>query len=175
MDLGILVLRLVVGLTLAAHGSQKLFGWFGGHGLAGTGSFLEQLGFRPGRVQAALSGLAEAGGGLLLAAGFATPLAAAAIVAVMLVAVVSVNLAKGFFVQNGGYEYPLVLAASAARGRVRGPRVDFARRRARDFRVGRRVGIRLARGRAAPGRGPARPSSGRRPGGGAESRLKRFG
>jgi uncharacterized membrane protein YphA (DoxX/SURF4 family) len=51
MDLGLLILRVVVGLTLAAHGSQKLFGWFGGHGLAGTGSFLEQLGFRPGKMQ----------------------------------------------------------------------------------------------------------------------------
>lgn len=121
MDLGILVLRTVVGLTLAAHGSQKLFGWFGGYGLAGTGSFLEKLGFRPGRVQAVLSGLAETGGGLLLAAGLATPLAAAAIVAVMFVAVVSVSLAKGFFAQNGGYEYPLVLAASAVAVAFAGP------------------------------------------------------
>src|SRR5580765_1870434 len=98
MDLGLLILRVVVGLTLAAHGSQKLFGWFGGYGLAGTGSFLEQLGFRPGRVQAFLAGAAEAGGGLLLAAGLFTPLAAAAIVAVMFVAIVSVHWPKGFFV-----------------------------------------------------------------------------
>jgi len=113
MDLGLLILRVVVGLTLAAHGGQKLFGWFGGHGLAGTGAFLEQLGFRPGKVQAFLSGMAETGGGLLLAAGLFTPLAAAAVVAVMFVAIVSVGLPKGFFVQNGGFEYPMVLAAAA--------------------------------------------------------------
>ena len=112
MDLGLLILRVVVGLTLAAHGSQKLFGWFGGYGLAGTGSFLEKLGFRPGKAQAFLAGLAEAGGGLLLAAGVFTPLAAAAIVAVMFVAVVSVH-GKGFFVQNGGLEYPMTLGTVA--------------------------------------------------------------
>jgi putative oxidoreductase len=113
MDIGLLILRLVVGLTLAAHGAQKLFGWFGGYGLAGTGGFLEQLGFRPGKVQAFLAGAAELGGGLLLAAGLATPVAAPLIITVMLVAVVSVHLPKGFFVTNGGYEYNLVLAAAA--------------------------------------------------------------
>ena len=113
MDLGFLILRTVVGLTLAAHGSQKLFGWFGGYGLAGTGSFLEQLGFRPGKAQAFFAGLAEAGGGLLLAAGLFTPLAAAAIVAVMFVAIVSVHVPKGFFVQNGGLEYPMTLGTVA--------------------------------------------------------------
>jgi putative oxidoreductase len=121
MDLGLLILRVVVGLTLAAHGSQKLFGWFGGHGLAGTGSFLEQLGFRPGKLQAFLSGSAEAGGGLLLAAGLFTPLAAAAVVAVMFVAIVSVGLAKGFFAQNGGFEYPMVLATIATAVAFAGP------------------------------------------------------
>jgi putative oxidoreductase len=113
MDLGLLILRVVVGLTLAAHGSQKLFGWFGGYGLAGTGSFFEQLGFRPGKVQAFFAGLAEAGGGLLLATGFLTPLAAAAIVSVMFVAIVSVHWEKGFFVQNGGLEYPMTLGVIA--------------------------------------------------------------
>ncbi len=113
MDLGLLILRTVVGLTLAAHGAQKLFGWFGGHGLAGTGAFFEKLGFRPGKVQAFLAGSMEMGGGLFLAAGLLTPLAAAAIVAVMLVAVVSVHGAKGFFAQNGGFEYPLLLGAAA--------------------------------------------------------------
>jgi putative oxidoreductase len=121
MDLGLLILRVVVGLTLAAHGSQKLFGWFGGYGLAGTGSFLESLGFRPGKVQAFLSGAAEAGGGLLLAAGLFTPLGAAAIVAVMFVAIVSVQLSKGFFVQNGGFEYPMTLGAVGAAVAFTGP------------------------------------------------------
>jgi putative oxidoreductase len=95
MSVGLLILHLVVGLSLAAHGAQKLFGWFGGYGLAGTGQFLEQLGFRPGRVRAAQAGLAEVVGGLFLAAGFLTPAAAAAVVAVMLVAAVSVHIEKG--------------------------------------------------------------------------------
>src|SRR5881397_3947916 len=105
MSIGILILRLVVGVTLAAHGAQKLFGWFGGYGLTGTGQFFEQLGFRPGRLQAALAGGAEFLGGLLLAAGFLTPFASAAVIAVMLVAAVSVHVAKGFFAHTGGYEY----------------------------------------------------------------------
>ena len=121
MEFGLLVLRTVIGLTLVAHGSQKLFGWFGGYGLAGTGAFFEQLGFRPGKVQAFLAGLGEAGGGLLLAAGLATPLAAAAIVAVMLVAITSVHAPKGFFAQNGGFEYPFVLGAAAAALAFTGP------------------------------------------------------
>jgi putative oxidoreductase len=116
-----LILRLVVGLSLAAHGAQKLFGWFGGYGLAGTGQFLEQLGFRSGRVQAAQAGIAEGVGGLFLAAGFLTPAAAAAVVAVMLVAAVSVHIKKGFFAQNGGYEYTLVLSGAALALAFTGP------------------------------------------------------
>src|SRR6267143_1752562 len=85
MSIGILILRLVVGLTLAAHGAQKLFGWFGGYGLTGTGGFLEQLGFVPGRRHALLAGLAETGAGLLLALGLLTPLAAAVALSVMVV------------------------------------------------------------------------------------------
>ena len=121
MSFGLLILRLVVGLTLAAHGAQKVFGWFGGYGLAGTGQFLEQLGFRPGRVQAALAGTAELVGGLFLAAGFLTPAAAAAVVAVMLVAAVSVHIKKGFFATNGGYEYTLVLGGAALALAFTGP------------------------------------------------------
>ena len=123
MDLGLLILRVVVGLTLAAHGSQKLFGWFGGYGIAGTGAFFEQLGFRPGKAHAFLAGLAEAGGGLLLAAGLFTPIASAAIVAVMLVAIVSVHVSKGFFAQNGGFELPLALGSAAAALGFTGPGV----------------------------------------------------
>src|SRR5215470_4109252 len=114
MNTGVLLLRLAVGLTLSAHGSQKLFGWFGGLGLNGTGQFFEErLGFRPGRRHALLGGLAETGGGLLLALGFLTPLAAAAVISVMVVAVFSFHIQKGFFVHNGGYEYNLVLAVAA--------------------------------------------------------------
>jgi len=121
MDLGLLLLRLVVGLTMAAHGTQKLFGWFGGYGLAGTGGFMETLGFVPGRRAAFFAGLAEGLGGLLLALGLVTPLAAALFLAVMLVAVITVHLGKGFFVTGGGYEYNLVLAAAAASVAFTGP------------------------------------------------------
>ena len=109
MSIGLLILRLVVGLTLAAHGTQKLFGWFGGYGLTGTGGFLEQLGFVPGRRAALFAGLAETGAGLLLALGLATPVAAAVALSVMVVAGVSAHAGKGFFVHNGGYEYTLIL------------------------------------------------------------------
>jgi len=113
MALGLLILRLVVGLTMAAHGSQKLFGWFGGYGLQGTGGFLETLGFIPGRRNALFAGLAEFGGGVLLALGFATPLAATLIISVMFVATATVHLKNGFFNHNQGYEFPLTLAAVA--------------------------------------------------------------
>ena len=121
MSIGILILRLVAGLTLAAHGAQKLFGWFGGYGLAGTGGFLEQLGFVPGKRNALFAGLAEAIGGLLLALGLATPLAAAVIIAVMTVASVSVHLKHGFFNHNQGYEYTMMLAVIALSIAITGP------------------------------------------------------
>jgi putative oxidoreductase len=75
MDAGILIARLIVGLAIAAHGAQKLFGWFGGHGLKGTAGFFESLGFRPGIFFALAAGLGELGGGLLTAAGFLGPVA----------------------------------------------------------------------------------------------------
>jgi len=121
MSIGLLILRVVAGLTLAAHGSQKLFGWFGGYGLAGTGGFLEQLGFFPGRRNALFAGLAEAVGGLLLALGLFTPLAAATIIAVMTVASVSVHLKHGFFNHMQGYEYTMMLAVIALSVAITGP------------------------------------------------------
>jgi putative oxidoreductase len=113
MAIGLLILRLFVGLTLAAHGAQKLFGWFGGYGLAGTGGFLERLGFFPGKRHALFAGLAELVGGLLLALGFATPLAATLIISVMFVAIATVHLKHVFFNHNQGYEYNLTLAVVA--------------------------------------------------------------
>jgi putative oxidoreductase len=113
MALGLLILRLVAGLTMAAHGSQKLFAWFGGHGLSGTGGFLEKLGFFPGRRNALFAGLAEFGGGVLLALGLATPLAAALIISVMFVAVAAVHFKHGYFNSNQGYEYNLLLVVVA--------------------------------------------------------------
>ena len=123
MSVGLLILRLVVGLGLAAHGAQKLFGWFGGYSIAGTGQFFEGLGFRPGRLHAVQAGLAEVFGGLFLAAGFLTPFGAAAVVAVMLVAAVSVHLKAGYFAHTGGYEYTLVLGAAALALAFTGPGV----------------------------------------------------
>ena len=121
MDLGLVILRSVVGLTLAAHGVQKLFGWFGGYGLDGTGQFMETLGFHPGRRHAALAGLTETGGGVLLALGLLTPLGAALSASVMLVATITVHLKAGFFAAGGGYEYNLVLAAAALSVAFSGP------------------------------------------------------
>src|SRR5258706_11918487 len=83
MSIGILILRLVVGLTLAAHGAQKLFGWFGGYGLTGTGGFFEQVGLVAGRRKALVLGLALGVGGLLLALGLAAPLPAAGVVCLL--------------------------------------------------------------------------------------------
>ena len=121
MDIGLLLLRLVVGITLAAHGTQKLFGWFGGPGLSATGQFFTVLGFPPGRRHALMAALGETVSGVLLAAGLATPLAAAVLVSVMLVAIVTVHISKGFFAQNGGYEYPLLLAAAGLAVAFTGP------------------------------------------------------
>ena len=121
MEIGLLLLRLAVGLTLAAPGTQKMFGWFGGPGLSATGQFFTVLGFPPGRRHALMAALGETVGGVLLALGLATPAAAAIVISVMLVAVVTVHLSKGFFAQNGGYEYPFVLAASALTLAFTGP------------------------------------------------------
>lgn len=113
MDAALLFVRLVVGLSLAAHGTQKLFGWFGGYGLTGTGGFFENLGFRPGRVFAFFAGLGETGGGLLTALGLFGALGPATIVMVMLVAIFSVHISKGFFVTNGGWELNTAYIAGA--------------------------------------------------------------
>jgi putative oxidoreductase len=121
MELGFLLLRLVVGLTLAAHGAQKLFGWFGGYGLTGTAQWLESVGFRPGRWHAVLAGLTEVGGGVLFAVGLATPLAAAIIASVMIVAAAIAHFKNGFFITSGGYEYNAVLGVAAIAIAFTGP------------------------------------------------------
>jgi putative oxidoreductase len=108
MDLGLLLLRLTVGLTVAAHGAQKLFGWFGGAGLDGARDEMAALGFHPPRRFAAMAGAAQAGGGLLVALGLLTPLGATLIVAVMFVAVAT-HARHGFFHMRGGFEYAFVL------------------------------------------------------------------
>jgi len=112
MEIGPVLLRLTTGLILATHGAQKLFGWFGGPGLDATSQFFETIGFLPGRRHALMAGLAEMVGGLLLALGLFTPIGAALICSVMLVAV-TVHMKNGFLAQNGGYEYAIVLCVVA--------------------------------------------------------------
>jgi putative oxidoreductase len=121
MDIGLLLLRLSVGLTLGAHGGQKLFGWFGGPGIDGTAKGLEGLGFVPGRRHAVMAGLTELGGGFLLAVGLLTPLAAAVVFAVMLVAGGSAHLKQGFFISRGGFEYTLMLGVAGLSVAFTGP------------------------------------------------------
>ena len=111
MKLGLAVLRWIVGALFFGHGTQKLFGWFGGHGLDGTAGFFENLGLRPGRRQATAAGAAEAGGGALLALCLLTPAASAALIGTMFTAIRKVHFAKGPWVTEGGYEYNLVLMA----------------------------------------------------------------
>ncbi|HEV3048593.1 MAG TPA: DoxX family membrane protein [Solirubrobacteraceae bacterium] len=113
MKLGRMLLRLIVGGLFVGHGTQKLFGWFGGGGLEATAEGFEALGLRPGKANAIAAGAAEAGGGALLAAGLATPLAASALTATMLTAIDTVHLKNGPWVTKGGYEYNLVLIAAA--------------------------------------------------------------
>ena len=112
MDLGRTALRLVVGPLFVGHGTQKLFGWFGGHGLEGTGAFFEKLGLRPGKRQAAAAGTAEALGGALLTLGAVTPVAAGLITGTMITAMRKVHISKGPWVTHGGYEYNLTLIAA---------------------------------------------------------------
>jgi putative oxidoreductase len=113
MDLALLVLRVVVGLLFVGHGAQKLVGAFGGGGLEGTAGMFDSIGLRPGTLHARAAATAEFMGGLLLALGLFTPFAAAALIAVMTTAVVTVHAPNGIWNTNKGYEYNLVLATVA--------------------------------------------------------------
>lgn len=119
-DLGLLVLRVGTGAVLAAHGSQKLFGWFGGGGIEGTTAGMQAMGFHPPRHSAVAAGIGEVGGGALLALGLATPAAGAAAAGAMSAAV-AVHAPAGFFAQGGGYEYPGFLGFTAAAIGLTGP------------------------------------------------------
>jgi putative oxidoreductase len=121
MAFGMIMLRLLVGLTLAAHGSQKLFGLVGGSGLAGTQKMFAGLGFRTPLVMAIVAGMSEFGGGLLFASGLLTPVAALALTVVMLNAIATVHWRKGFFNYAGGYEYNLLILTTALAVTATGP------------------------------------------------------
>jgi putative oxidoreductase len=120
MDTGLLVARLVLGPLMAAHGAQKLFGWFGGYGLSGVASWLESIGFKPGRLFALAAGLSEFAGGVLLTAGLLGPVGPALVVATMIVAAGSVHWPNVFATQNG-IELPLTYGAGAVALALAGP------------------------------------------------------
>jgi len=120
MSYGLLLLRVVVGGTMFSHGAQKLFGWFGGHGLRGTAGFFESMGWRMPLAMAFLAGLAETSG-VAFALGLLTPLAALGIAVVMLNAIFVVHWRNGFFNSNGGVEFPLTLATVAVAVAAIGP------------------------------------------------------
>lgn len=121
MNLGLLLIRVVIGLSFAGHGAQKLFGWFGGYGPKGTGGWLESIGIKPGVQMAILAGLAELVGGLLFTAGLWTWVAAGLITASMLVAIFKVHGKNGYWVDKGGYEYAFVLIVIAIGVALIGP------------------------------------------------------
>lgn len=118
--LGASILRIVVGFILSAHGAQKLFGWFGGYGLEGTGQFMASLGLEPGVLMAILSGSAEFFGGLLLMLGLLTRPAALINAFVMLMAIFTVHFANGLFMSNNGYEFALTLLAATVALAIQG-------------------------------------------------------
>jgi putative oxidoreductase len=113
MDAGLLLLRVTLGVLMAAHGSQKLVGWFGGYGIDGTGQFFEALGFRPGRFFAAAAGAAETTGGALVALGWLGPIGGTLVLSVMIVAAISVHWQHGLFAATNGIEVPVLYAAGA--------------------------------------------------------------
>lgn len=114
VEIGLLILQVSLGLLIAAHGAQRLFGWFGGQGLDGTSAWLAEMGLRPARFWAFVAGLAEFGGGLLTAFGLFHPLGPLAIIAAMLGAIALVHWRHGLWIHNGGGEYSLMLLIVAA-------------------------------------------------------------
>lgn len=120
-SIGLLVIRLVFGLTFAAHGTQKLFGWFGGYGIEGTAGFFESIGIKPGKPMVVLAALGEIAGGLLFATGLLLPVAAVLIVVPMIVAIAKVHGANGYWATASGYEYNLAIIAVAVGVALTGP------------------------------------------------------
>ncbi len=121
MNEGLLLLRAIAGPLMAAHGTQKLFGWLGGYGLAGTAGFFEKIGFRPGRQFAAAASIAELLGGLLIAVGLLGPVGPALVLTTMIVAIVSVHWQNGLFASTNGVELPLLFGTTATTLALTGP------------------------------------------------------
>jgi putative oxidoreductase len=121
MDAGLLLARIVLGSLMAAHGAQKLFGWFGGYGLNAVSGMFEGLGFRPGRVFAAAASGSEVASGLLVAVGLLGPVGPALMLSVMIVAAVSVHWQNGLFATSNGIEVPLLYATGAVALALTGP------------------------------------------------------
>jgi putative oxidoreductase len=121
-NLGLLIIRLVVGITFIGHGCQKLFGWFGGAGVSNTGEWLESIGIKPGgKIWAVLAGLFELVGGIFFAAGELTSLGAILIIIIMIDAIVTVHGRNGYWLTNNGFEYNMVLIAVTAGVALVGP------------------------------------------------------
>jgi putative oxidoreductase len=121
MDLGILIARVVLGVLMAGHGAQKLFGWFGGYGLTGTSGFFENLGFTPGRLFATAASVGEVVSGVLIALGLFGPIGPAIMLSIMIVAAVSVHWQHGVFATSNGIELPLLYATAAIAFALIGP------------------------------------------------------
>jgi putative oxidoreductase len=121
LSTGLLIQRLVLGVLMMAHSSQKLFGWLGGYGIAGTAGFFEGLGFRPGRPYVLAASLSELIGGLLIALGFLGPVGPALIISVMIVAAVTVHWGHGLFAGTNGIEVPLLYSTGSLALALTGP------------------------------------------------------
>ncbi|AIQ76982.1 MULTISPECIES: DoxX family protein [Paenibacillus] len=121
ISVGLLLMRLVIGLAFIGHGAQKLFGWFGGYGPKGTGGWMESIGIKPGVTMAILAGIMELVGGFMFAAGLLTPVAAVLIAATMLGAIVKVHAPNGFWSTSNGIEFPLTVLVFAVGVALTGP------------------------------------------------------
>ncbi|HVH96667.1 MAG TPA: DoxX family protein [Bacillus sp. (in: firmicutes)] len=121
INIGLLIIRLVVGLLFVGHGAQKLFGWFGGYGIKGTGGWFESIGIKPGVTMALLAGLTELIGGILFTVGLLTPLAGIMIAGTMVMAIVKVHAPNGLWATENGYEYNLILIAVTIGVALTGP------------------------------------------------------
>ncbi|MEB8832256.1 DoxX family protein [Bacillus cereus] len=121
MDFGLLIIRLIIGITFMGHGAQKLFGWFGGYGLKGTGGWMESIGLRPGVFMAFMAGATELLGGFLFVSGIFIVVGSLFIVGTMLMAIFTVHGKNGYWVTQNGYEYNLMLIAVAVGVALIGP------------------------------------------------------